>query len=392
MPSKTLHNNSTGKSDRPLIWLGGSTSSATMRPMKLPEKESLVRQTIDVLQEMMRTGDLVSPIPGERSLANKLQVGRDTLRSALNELTKSGWISESKQGKRREILKVSKAAPVKKKSLKRVLFISPQRLEDVPRLMLIELNSLRALLAKRSIAVDVISPSVFETAQPDKRLEQLIIDYPADAWILYRCTEAVQKWFQKKKLPCIVRGYPQPNISLPFLDEDWNAAAFHAGTRLINHGHKSIAIVVPDAQLEGLKAAEQGLFKAIDKAGEGYHYHQIQEKRDIPSMVQAVQAALSSPNPPTAMLVTRSRHVLSLTTWLASFGYSIPEHLSLVALCHEPWFDDLYSPITHYSTPPENMAKSLAKQIRHLLSGTPLAKSNAYVIPEHVDGSSIKSL
>ncbi|WP_377178723.1 substrate-binding domain-containing protein [Rubritalea tangerina] len=363
-----------------------------MRSMKLPEKESLVRQTIDVLKEMMRNGELVSPIPGERTLASHLQVGRDTLRSALNELTRMGWISESAQGKRREILKITKAAPKKKQKTKRILFLSPQRLEEIPRLMLIELNSLRTLLAKRSIVVDVISPSIFDTAHPEKRLEQLVIDYPADAWILYRCTEPVQRWFQEKKIPCIVRGYPHPNISLPYLDEDWKAAAFHAGTRLLSHGHKSVGIVVPDAQLAGLKAAEQGLFEAVDKAGEGHYFHQVQEKKDIPSLVKSVQEALSSAHPPTALVLTRPRHVLSLSSWLATFGYSIPEHLSIVALCHEPWFEDFYYPITHYTTPPENMSKSLAKQIRHLLSGTPLPSGQSYVIPEHVAGESIKSI
>lgn len=360
--------------------------------MKLPERESLVKQTVLVLQEMMHSGQMASPIPGERALASELQIGRDTLRAALHELTETGWISASAQGKRREILKTSKPSSAKKKKQSRVIFICPQRLEEFPRTMLIELNSLRSLLAKRGITVDVINPSVFDTTQPSKRLKQLVIDQPANAWVLYRCPEPVQRWFQENKIPCIVRGYPQPNISLPFLDEDWHAAAFHAASRLIANGHKSIAVLEPTTKLEGLIAAENGVKDAVSKAQEEITYHLIQENQTLASTIQSVQKALAAPSPPTAIVVTRSRHVLNLMSWLATFGYAIPEHLSIVALCHEPWFDELYSPISHYTTPPEVMSKHLAKMVRQLLNNSPVLTSNSLIIPELKDGASIKSL
>lgn len=361
--------------------------------MKLPEKGSLVTQTILVLQDMMREGELVSPIPGERALASELHIGRDTLRAALHELTKNGWISESTQGKRRRILKVLEAQAPCTTTKSRVIFICPQRLEEFPRTMLLELNQLRGLLSKVGITIDVINPSIFDTVQPKKRLEQLIIDYKADAWVLYRCPKPVQHWFQTNNIPCIVRGYPHPDISLPFIDEDWKAAAFHAGSRLINNGHKSIAIIVPDVSLEGLRAAEKGLKEAIQQLGNNQcSYQVIKEKQEIGSTIQAMQKALASPVPPTAVLVTRARHVLNLTSWLATFGYSVPEHLSLVALCSEPWFDELYSPITHYASSPATIAKSLSKQVRHLLNDTPISANNSFIIPELKNGASVKVL
>mgnify|MGYP000521876082 FL=1 len=360
--------------------------------MKLPEKESLVKQTILVLQEMMHTGQIASPIPGERALSRDLQIGRDTLRAALIELTKTGWISESAQGKRREILKTSKPVNASKKAQNRVIFICPQRLEEFPRVMLVELNSLRSLLAKRGITVDVINPAIFNTAQPGKRLQQLLADYPANAWVLYRCPEPVQRWFQENKIPCVVRGYPHPNISLPFLDEDWHAAAFHAGSRLISNGHKSIGILLPNISLAGLQAAEDGLKDAVAKVDDSYSYQVIRENHDLTSTVQSMQKALASPTPPSAIIATRSRHILNLVSWLATFGYSIPEHLSVVALCHEPWFDELYSPISHYSSSPEAMSKNLSKQVRHLLNGTPIPAKNSLIFPELREGQSIKNL
>ncbi len=61
--------------------------------MKLPERTSLTTETVKVLCSMISAGELKQRLPGERDLATRLQIGRDTLRAALVELEKLGWIS-----------------------------------------------------------------------------------------------------------------------------------------------------------------------------------------------------------------------------------------------------------------------------------------------------------
>jgi len=151
--------------------------------MKLPERQSLVTQAVQIIQKMILNGTLSSPLPGERILASKLQIGRDTLRNALIELERTKWISPSAQGQRRQTLKTPQKL-TKPTTTKRIGIISPKSLEALPSPMLIEFDALRDILASRNILLSILTPPVFESKNPAARLKQFIQDHPADAWIL----------------------------------------------------------------------------------------------------------------------------------------------------------------------------------------------------------------
>ena len=106
--------------------------------MQLPERQSLVSQTVSIIQQMIVEGSLVSPLMGERRLATKLQIGRDTLRSALKELESKQWISSGLHGKRRTILNPPELE-VCEPNQKTVAVVSPKPIEQLPNHVLIEL-------------------------------------------------------------------------------------------------------------------------------------------------------------------------------------------------------------------------------------------------------------
>ena len=359
--------------------------------MKLPSRNSLVSQTVAIIEEMIQSGELQSPLPGERRLAARLHIGRDTLRSALSELERRQWISSGNQGSRRKILKVPSSSPTES-ATKLVGFVSPKPLEELPRNMLIELDALRAILAKSNTSLEILTPAVFHTTNPDKRLEQFIHDNQADAWILYRCTREIQHWFASKKLPCIIRGYPQPGVLLPYLDEDWKAAAYHVGTQLLQKGHTNVALLVPNQPLQGLKAAEEGLKEAFEFDNENCRVDILTEKGDKDGVVHSIQKGLSQNPSITALILTRPRHILNTITWLASHRFHVPEHLSLVGLCYDSWFEEIIPTITHYKISHIKMATALSRRLNSLMQGSSLDNYSHFVIPEEAHGHSVKTL
>lgn len=359
--------------------------------MKLPSRNSLVSQTVSIIEEMIQKGELHSPLPGERKLAARLHIGRDTLRSALNELERRKWISPSNQGSRRMILKTD-CAIKEENTTRRVGFISPKPLEELPRNMLIELDALRAILAKQDTTLEILTPAVFNTAHPEKRLQQFIQDNQADAWLLYRCTREIQTWFAQQQLPCIIRGYPQPGVHLPYLDEDWKAAAYHVGTQLLKKGHTNVALIVPNQSLQGLKAAEEGLREAYDYVSDKCKVEILVEKGEKDSVIHSIQKGLSQNSNITALIVTRPRQILNTITWLASHRLHVPEHISLVALCYESWFSELIPTINHYKISHIKMAAALARRLDSLMQGSSLDNYSSFVIPEEVPGQSVKNL
>ena len=69
----------------------------------LPSKTSLADDCTRVLAQRIRQGEWPLALPGERRLAEILQVGRDTLRRSLTELTLQGLLEPCAHGRKRLI-------------------------------------------------------------------------------------------------------------------------------------------------------------------------------------------------------------------------------------------------------------------------------------------------
>ena len=338
---------------------------------------------------MIAKGDIRDRLPGERTLATQLQIGRDTLRAALEILEADKAISPREHGKRRQILAIS---PRKESATKRITYLSPKHLTQLPPWMLVEFDTLRELLNQRGYELQLVSPGLFHLKNPTRKLETLIQDTESDAWILYQCPRPVQQWFNQQSVPALIRGYPQPDIQIPFIDEDWEAAAFHAGTLLKRNGHHRIGLLMPDTNLAGLKATERGLRKAFDQQQDSDPVVPIIEKGTAEHVVRAMSRALRLSRPPTAIVATRSRHALSLISWMAQQNLNIPRDLSLVTLASEPWYENLIQEPTHYFSDPGNFARTVLRRILPIADGKTSAATNKLLIPEYVAGNTVSSI
>ena len=94
-----------------------------------PQRLGLPAQAAEIIKEMIENRELQHLLPGERTLAANLQIGRDTLRAALDALEAEQWIAPREHGKRRKILRSSGASPTgRPAATKRVALLSPKRL------------------------------------------------------------------------------------------------------------------------------------------------------------------------------------------------------------------------------------------------------------------------
>lgn len=357
--------------------------------MKLPQRKSLTADTVEVIQEMIALGEFKQKLPGERELAARLQIGRDTLRTSLAELEKKGWITVGEHGKRRSILK----KPTESKQVKRhkrIGFLSPKRLEELPPTMLLELDQIREILARRDITLELHSPSVFNLQRPGARLKDLVDSVQCDAWILYQSTVPMQSWFEKKAVPCLVRGQSYPGIQLSSLDLDWQATGFHAAAMLTRFGHSSIGLIMPDTQLQGLFAAQKGIENALSQASNKASLHMISEQGTAEAVAASLHNISHADNPPTAIIATRSRQVLTLISWLASHRMRVPQNMSLISLTYDNIYNALVPKISHYTLDHFTMARGIVRKLDSVLDGT--APDEKLLIPEFVSGDSVVKL
>ncbi len=350
---------------------------------RIPNRQSLPAQAARIIREMISSGDLQGLLPGERTLASQLQIGRDTLRAALTFLEADGIISHNEQGKRRRILTTAGKC---RTATKRIAFLSPKSLAQLPPWMLVEFDSLRDFLHQRGYRLQLLTPGLFHLKNPARKLENLLSDTDADAWILYQCPGTIQQWFNQQKIPALIRGYPSPGITIPFIDEDWEAAAYHAGTLLKRQGHQRIGLLMPDSKLAGLVATERGLRQASSNTNT---IIPIIEKGSAENVALTLARILRLEDPPTAIVATRSRHTLSIISWMAQQQLSIPRDLSLITITSEPWFEHLLPKPSHYFSDPAQLARTVVRHILPIAQGKTTTSPQKLLIPEYIAGGTV---
>lgn len=356
-------------------------------PSPMPFRGNLVAECVRVMQLRIASGEWVNLLPGERRLAETLHVGRDTIRLALQQLEREGVLDAAGAGSRRRILAAgearSESAPARPL---RIGLLAHQRLEKLPQPMLLEIDRIRDALADKDGSLQVISPSWYEQRNPVKRLEALVEEERCSAWMLLRSSAAVQGWFMKSRLPCLIRGYPHPGIELPHLDVDWHATARHAAGQLWRMGHRRVVVLSPSEPLKGVEAAVRG---ATELGEPDFLATVLMENGNSGGVARVLARALQLRPPPTAIIATRPRQAATALTWLATQGIRVPKDLSLITLAWEPFLDHLVPEISGYRVDPEAVAKLVVRRLERLVAGDPNPGGNAWITPEVVKGASV---
>jgi len=352
----------------------------------MPSRGNLVAECVRVMRLRIASGEWNQLLPGERRLAETLQVGRDTIRLAVLHLEREGVLAAAGAGSRRRIMAATEAAAVPRSRALRIGLLAHQRLEKLPQPMLLEIDRIRDALADKDGSLQVIAPSWYEQRNPVKRLEALVEEEPCSAWMLLRSSAAVQEWFMKSRIPCLIRGYPHPGIELPHLDVDWHATARHAAGQLWRMGHRWVVVLSPAEPLKGVEAAVRG---ATELGESDFEATVLVENGSSGGVARVLSRALHFKQPPTAILTTRPRQAATALTWLATQGIRVPKDLSLITLAWEPFLDHLVPEISGYRVDPEAVAKLVVRRLERLVAGDPNPGGNAWITPEVVKGASV---
>lgn len=353
----------------------------------MPARSNLTTECVRVMRMRIEAGEWAGHLPGERRLAELLQVGRDTIRHALRELEGAGVIDSTASGSRRRILTMPEDVEQRAASVElKIGMLSPHRLERLPQPMLFEVDQIRTALASRGGTLSLFAPPWYDQRQPDQRLAQLVSEEACSAWILYRSNTVVQQWFENRRIPCLVRGYPQPGVGLPHLDVDWRATAHHAAAHLWRLGHRRIAVMAPEEELGGVAAAARGIMEFPEP---GFEAIKIVEDGTVEGTIRVLRRYLSVKPPPTAIVATRPRQAATTLTWLGNCGVRVPDHVSLVTLAVEPFLDFLVPRLTGYRVNPETTARLVIRRLARLTTGVQGSGANPWLAPEFEDGESV---
>lgn len=352
----------------------------------LPQRLSLMAQTVQSLREGIRAGHWRSHLPGERELCAHLQVGRNTLRAALNELQRKGWL-EVVQGQRRRIKSMGTrgAANIRKRV---VAVLSPSAFLAMSPAGMFLIDALRDRLTQAGCEVEFHVNRACFSERPARALEKLVRDHPATVWLLSVSKEPMQRWFIQRQLPCLVMGSCRRDIPLLSVDADYLAACRHAGGVLLRKGHKHVALVLPRGAYGGDADSEKGLREALADTP-ATRLHVLRHDGSASHLCSLLDEALRLPNPPTAYLVARTIHVLTVMMHLMRRGKRIPQDAAIISRDDDPLLQSATLDVARYSVNLGRFARRVSTAARQLAETGALPAHAIRLTPQFFPGETI---
>jgi DNA-binding LacI/PurR family transcriptional regulator len=309
---------------------------------------------------------------------------------ALGQLKKEGWIEVVK--KRSLIRRHPKSSKFQAENFSRKLitFLSPVRLEEMTWLGLVLYGELGRLLADPGATVQYTYKQGVSRTKINHQLNDLTQNSKTDAWILYRSSYEIQKYFQDQAIPTVLFGNAHKGIELPALTIDYSAALRHCLASLSRHLHHPgrILLFLPGSKLAGNLELKDTFRQALGK-GAGNQIYLYQESLDnIPNILQS--ALLSDPCP-TAIITLRTRAAIKIHGLLTNeYKLTIPRDFSLTCLEDTPILEHLVPKITRYRVKNRNVTKFVSSALTQLLSsGLGKPWGHRPLIPEYIEGQTM---
>ena len=224
---------------------------------------------------------------------------------------------------------------------------------------------------------------------PARVLERLIGQHAHSAWILTLSSEAMQRWFARRRTPCLVAGSTYPDIALPHYDLDNRAICRHAAGILLRVGHRRLALLNRESRRAGDVDSERGFIEGVRRsphrdATAVIAYH----RDDVDSVARALRTLLERNNPPTALVVSNSYAYLSTASVLAQRGLRVPQDISLISRDDDPFLASLVPEPARYRVDPHSFAKKIVGSLLQIINRSATLRSPTPLLPKFAAGGS----
>jgi LacI family transcriptional regulator len=166
-----------------------------------------------------------------------------------------------------------------------------------------------------------------------------------------------------------------------------------AGTRaavehLVAQGHRHIAFIRPAGDYGGDLQSEHGLREALG----GTHAPTLQvivHDGTAANLCALLEKALCSARPPTAYVVARAIHVLTVMMYLTQRGKRIPQDIAVISRDDETFLQHTVPAITRYAANTGQFARSVCKAARQLAEAGTLPPKAIRLMPRMIRGDTL---
>lgn len=354
-----------------------------------PQKISLIAQTKAVLLDGMRQLRWEHELPGERILSRELRVSRWTLRAALAELGRTGYLKIA-QGMPCVITTRAKQERVCQPPARKVVLVAPAPLSKLRLFVSLWIDELRIILNEQGIQFTVHDTPKAYGPNPKHALENLVAQHPNSDWLLLLSTQAMQMWFQARSEFVLIAGSRFEGIHMPAIDIASFEVGVHAAHTLLGLGHRRLALFTPEISAAGVLATEAGLRQAIGKAKYAAATMTVTPCGSEPGDIcRVVDRVLCDVNRPTVLVWARAAWTLTAFSHLMRLKVRVPQDVSLLSIEWEPFLNMVVPQIAHYEICPVQLARQIARAFFRPAGGGAEA---TFLTPQFVPGASLRKL
>lgn len=338
----------------------------------------------------------------DHELARITRLSRPTVRRALDELQREGWIERRpgigtfigpraglpKQEHRRHHHNGSSRQTVRLALLMHMLgdFAHDWYVGGL-------IGGIDAVAEETGVSIELLGNRDGDVASASRRLLQSRPDVLALAAPPLRHTVLIGE-ARRLEIPVIGTGTLMANVGAPSVTEDGEAGALDAVRHLVSRGHRRIGLIAPTFALPWVFQRRLGYVKGMREAGLGDDEDLTlwMEQHRQPAGVEAVRNFLRR-RKPTAVLLASWVLAHDLAPLIQSGELVVPRDLSVVTFDQHPGVAAALGNVrpTTVSIPLHEMGLHLAKMARNLIDGE--AVEAATTLPcSLVEGESVASV
>lgn len=358
--------------------------------MKLPQRQTLLLQVVEILREELKDGTWKDFLPGERELSSRLHVSRPIVRSALEILGREQLIRSS-PGKPRKILverEVRRSRAARRKTC--VTLVSKVPLHAMSRNRLYLFNALNRALQENNIQLKILSHEGFHSDYPAALLKTLEKNMNSGAYLLALTSRRIQEWFVAHGLPSLILGSAFPGIQIPSIECDSPALGRHAAGTLLGKGHRNIAMIMPSASLAGDLETELAFRSEVERDGSEARKCRVIRYSTEPEDLLMKWSRLRKEDPlVTAAFSLYPSAALAILTQLLSQQTEVPGEISMLCRDGDPLCKWIQPRLAHYQLPLKQFATRLSTLVLHMVESGNLPMRHTAIMPDLDPGDSL---
>ena len=350
----------------------------------IPRRLSLSSQITAAMRKAIEGNTWPESLPSERRLCDMFQVSRPTIRTALQQLAKEGLILIH-HGRRHRLQTSSRRANAPRNRL--VVLVTHQPISHMTLTAYQGISEMRTHLSEHGFTTEVLVCHARSAAAQRRKLETFVQQNRVLCCVLLSLSKELQEWFPAHSIPALVLGSCHPSVKLPSLDVDYRSVCRHAAGVLRGKGHRRIAFIVPNSSVAGDLVSEEGFCEGLARRpSAAVDPLIVRHDATNANLTAKLDALFASSRPPTALLVAKPQHVLSVVVYLMKRGIRVPEAISLIARDHDHLFEHA---ISHYRFEGETFAHRLSRLMLQMVSQGHLPPEPNLIFPRYVPAGTV---